>query len=126
MASPNDRRYSDSHEWHMAQGGLVVVGITRFAVDQLTDVTFAEFKPVGTRLAPGDSLGEVESVKTTSDVYAHVAGEIAEVNAEVTANPGILNDDPYGRGWLVKIKAQDTAPLNKLMDAQAYDAGHGG
>ncbi|MDX9911884.1 MAG: glycine cleavage system protein GcvH [Phycisphaerales bacterium] len=122
MTSPNDRRYTASHEWLKPEGDLVVIGITRFAVDQLTDVTYAELKPAGTKLQAGDIVAEVESVKTTSDVYTSVPGEIVEVNGALADDPGVLNSDPYGAGWLVKIRASDTAPLAALMDAGAYDA----
>ncbi len=125
MPAPDDRRYSDSHEWHKLEGDLVVIGITQFAVDQLTDVTFVEMKSVGTSLSKGDAVGEVESVKTTSDIYSAVGGEIAQVNDALGDNPGLINDDCYGKGWLVKIKASDKGQLDGLMDAGAYSASGG-
>jgi glycine cleavage system H protein len=120
MALPTDRKYSQSHEWHKQEGDTVVLGLTQFAVDQLTDVTFAEMKKVGTAFKAGDVVGEVESVKTTSDVYCAVAGQITEVNAAVADNPGLLNTDPYGAGWLIKVKVSDASGMNGLMDASAY------
>lgn len=120
MPAPDDRRYSDSHEWHKLEGDTVVIGITQFAVDQLTDVTFVEMKPAGTSLSKGDAIGEVESVKTTSDIYAHVDGEIVEVNDALGDNPGLINEDCYGKGWLVKVKASDPSQLDAMMDAGAY------
>ena len=125
MPAPDDRRYSDSHEWHKPEGDLVVIGITQFAVDQLTDVTFVEMKPAGTNVGKGDAVGEVESVKTTSDIYSSVSGEIVEVNDELGDNPGLINEDCYGKGWLVKIKPSDPAELEGLMDAAAYTASGG-
>lgn len=125
MTAPDDRRYSDSHEWFKVEGDTVTVGITQFAVDQLTDVTFAEMKGSGTSVSAGDAVGEVESVKTTSDIYTAVDGEITEVNGELDSNPGIINEDPYGKGWLVKLKAGDTSALESLMDAGTYNAEHG-
>lgn len=125
MAAPDDRRYSDSHEWHKLEGDTVVIGITQFAVDQLTDVTFVEMKPAGTSLGKGDAVGEVESVKTTSDIYCHVDGEVVEINDALGDNPGLINEDCYGKGWLVKVKASDAGQLDDLMDASAY-AGSGG
>lgn len=119
-AAPADRVYSDSHEWHKIEGDTLTLGLTQFAVDQLTDVTYAELKPAGTKVASGGAVGEVESVKTTSDVYSAAGGEIIEVNKAVVDDPSILNSDPYGRGWLVKIKVSDSAGLSKLMDAAAY------
>ncbi len=122
MGVPTDRRYSESHEWHLPDGDLVIIGITQFAVDQLTDVTFAEMKPEGTVVGAGDEIGEVESVKTSSDIYSGVAGEIVEVNPKVGEDPGILNQDPFNEGWLVKIRPVDPSAIESLMDAATYDS----
>lgn len=103
------------------EGDLVVLGLTPFAVAELTDITFVEMQGAGTEIGAGDSIGEVESVKATSDVYSAVGGEIAEVNSALDDNPGLLNSDPFGAGWLVKIKASDVGALDGLMDAGAYD-----
>jgi len=124
MPSPADRQYSDSHEWHKVEGTTLTLGITKFAVDQLTDVTYVQMKPKGTKFNAGDIVGEIESVKTTSDIYCHAAGEIIEVNAALTDNPGLLNEDPYTKGWLVKIKVSNDAGLKSLKNAAAYDAAH--
>lgn len=121
MTSPSDRLYSDSHEWHKVEGDTVTLGLTTFAVNQLTDVTFVEMKPAGTAIEPGDSLGEVESVKATSDVYCACPGEIIEVNAAVAEDPSLLNTDPFGEGWLVKIRISDKGPLEALMPSTSYD-----
>lgn len=126
MASPTDRVYSESHEWHKVEGGTLTLGLTQFAVDALTDVTYVQMKPKGTKFKAGDVVGEVESVKTTSDVYCFVDGEIAEVNPALADDPGLLNSDPYGKGWLIKVKVGDKAGLGKLMDAGKYDAAHPG
>jgi len=129
MASPADRRYSDTHEWFQTQGSKVRVGITKHAADQLTDITFAEVKPVGTVVSVGDPLGEVESVKTASEVYSAVPGTIAEVNESVRQDPSLLNSDPFGKGWLCTLTVTDAAALERhlasLMDASAYDGKHG-
>ncbi len=122
IPTPSDRVYSESHEWHKADGAVVTLGLTSFAVDQLTDVTYVQMKPAGTKVKAGEIVGEVESVKTTSDVYSAVAGEIAEVNPASAADPSLLNTDPYGKGWLVKIKVSDPAGLSKCMDKAKYDA----
>lgn len=124
MGSPSDRSYSNSHEWHKIEGDSLVLGISKFAVDALTDVTFVEMKKPGTKFSPGDVIGEVESVKTTSDVYCSVSGEILEVNKAVVDDPSILNSDPYGKGWLVKVKVADKSGLSKLMDSSTYDKAH--
>ena len=124
MPAPTDRKYSESHEWHKLEGDTLTLGLTQFAVDALTDVTYAQIKPVGTKFKAGDVVGEVESVKTTSDVYCFVGGEIKEINPILADDPGILNTDPYGKGWLCKIKVTDKSGLSKLMDQAKYDASH--
>lgn len=122
MSSPSGCRFAESHEWFAVEGDLVTIGISQFAANELTDITYVEMKPTGTVVNPGDSLGEVESVKTTSDVYAVVGGEIVEVNAAVDEDPALVNTDPFGTGWLVKLRSADLAPLNHLMDQATYDA----
>lgn len=124
MSTPTDRKYAESHEWHKVEGDIVTIGITQFAAEQLTDVTFAEMKPAGTSVSAGDAVGELESVKTTSDVYCHCDGEIVEVNGALEANPGVVSDDPYEAGWLVKVRVSDDAGLSKLVDAETYDNDH--
>lgn len=121
MSSPSDRRFTESHEWFHLDGDIVTMGITQYAANELTDITYAEMKPAGTSVNPGASVGEVESVKTTSDIYSAVAGSITEVNKSVSDDPSLLNSDPFGKGWLVKIKTTDSSPLNKLMDQATYD-----
>lgn len=125
MASPTDRVYSASHEWHKLDGDTLTLGITQFAVDQLTDVTYVEMKKPGTRIEAGGNVGEVESVKTTSDIYCAAAGEITEVNKALADDPSLLNSDPYGKGWLVKLKVSDKSGLAKCLDGKAYDAQQG-
>ncbi len=122
MEPPKDRVYTESHEWHKLDADTLTLGLTQFAVDQLTDVTYVEMKPPGTAFDAGDNIGEVESVKTTSDIYCAVAGEIIETNPALEDNPGLLNDDPFGEGWLVKIKVTDASGLDSCMDAEAYSA----
>jgi len=126
MTSPTDRVYSESHEWHKVEGDTLTLGLTQFAVNALTDVTYVEMKKAGFMFKAGESIGEVESVKTTSDVYCLVGGTITEVNKAVADDPSLLNTDAYGKGWLVKIKFTDTdkAGLAKAKDAKAYDAAH--
>jgi glycine cleavage system H protein len=129
MSSPADRRYSDSHEWFLTDGSMTTVGITKHAVDQLTDITFAEMKPVGTAISAGDAVGEVESVKTASEIYSAVPGTVSEINEALRKDPSILNSDPFGKAWICKLKVADPAALqqhlSKLMDAATYDAKHG-
>ncbi len=126
MSTPSDRKYTDSHEWFKADGDVVEMGITKFAVEELTDITYVEMKDVGESIDAGDSVGEVESVKATSDIYTAIGGEIVEKNERLDDDPSLLNTDPYGAGWLVKIKAADLAPLDGLMDQAAYDEKYAG
>jgi len=121
MPSPSDLRFTETHEWFRVEGDTVTMGITQFAANELTDITYVELKPSGTALKPASPIGEVESVKTTSDVYSAVGGSISEVNKAVVTDPSLLNSDPYGKGWLVKIKTSDASPLSKLMDQKTYD-----
>ncbi len=125
MSSPADCRYSESHEWFRHEGDVVTMGITPHAAAELTDVTYVELRPAGTTINAGDAVGEVESVKTTSDVYSVVSGEIVEVNDQAVQDPALLNSDPQGVGWLVKVRAEDASPLEALMDAATYDAKYG-
>ena len=125
MSTPTNRRYSDSHEWFLHDGGTVTIGITKHAADELTDITYVEIQPVGTEIAAGGSLGEVESVKTTADVLTIVAGTVSEMNDAVVNDPSLVNSDPYGEGWLVKLTVADASPLEELMDGATYDQLHG-
>lgn len=124
MTDPSQCRYSETHEWFHAEGDLVTIGITQFAADELTDITYVEMKDVGETLDGPGSIGEVESVKTTADVYSVVAGEIVGVNEALTDDPSLLNSDPQGAGWLVKIRAADRSPLESLMDHATYSERH--
>jgi len=124
MPSPDDRRYSDSHEWHKLEGDTLTLGLTKFAVDELTDVTYVEMKPAGEAVNAGETVGEVESVKATSDVYCSVPGEIIEVNESLESDPAALNNDPYESGWLVKLKVSDPSAHETLMTAEEYDKKH--
>lgn len=121
MADPATYRYSDSHEWFSVDGDVVTIGITQYAADELTDITYVELKPAGTSIDAGTPIGEVESVKTTSDVYSVVGGEILEVNQATIDDPSVLNRDPAGEGWLVRLQTTDLAPLEGLMDQATYD-----
>ncbi len=126
MATPNDRVYAQTHEWHKVEGDTVTLGLTQFAVDQLTDVTYVEMKQPGYKFKAGDPIGEVESVKTTSDVYSAVEGEIIEVNPAVVEDPSLLNSDPYGAGWLVRLRVANPAGMQSCVDAATYDANNAG
>ena len=124
MPDTASRRFTDSHEWFAADGDLVTVGITPYAANELTDITYVEMKPPGTQVTRGDTLGEVESVKTTSDVFAALDGEVVEINQSVADDPSLLNSDPYGAGWLLRLRVADASPLSDLLDQSAYDQKH--
>ena len=121
MAVPAGNRYAQTHEWFKAEGKSVTIGITQFAADELTDITYVELPAIGTTVAAGTSIGEIESVKATSELYTAVGGKVTEVNARLTDEPGLVNTDPFNAGWMVKIEASDLAPLQKLLDAAAYE-----
>jgi glycine cleavage system H protein len=114
-------RYAKSHEWANLQGDVCTVGITQFAVDQLTDVTNLELPKVGKKLEAGKPFGEIESVKAVFDLNAPVGGEVIEVNAAVAADPAIINQDPYDKGWMIKIKVAPGTTLAHLMDQAQYE-----
>ena len=125
MASPADRRYLASHEWHKLDGNVVTIGVSQFAVDELTDITYVDFAKKSGTIKAGESFGEIESVKATSDLYCGVTGEVVATNQKVADDPSTVNRDPYGDGWLIKVKVSDTAQLNKLLAADQYDAKSG-
>jgi len=120
MTTPPDCQFSESHEWYRIEGDVVTVGITQFAANELTDITYVEMQDDGTSVGIGESLGEVESVKTTSDINSAFVGEIIESNSAVVDDPSILNSDPYGNGWLVKVRVQETS-VEGLMNQETYD-----
>ena len=122
MTLPNDRKYTSSHEWIKADGDAYIVGITDNAQDQLGDLVFVGEVEVGNKVAAGDQVAVVESVKAASDIYAPIAGEILEVNQELVDAPDTANTDPYGAAWFFRIKPANAADLDGLMDAAAYEA----
>ena len=116
-----DRRFLDTHEWHILDGNIVTLGISSFAVDELTDVTYVELPAVGDAVEAGQPIGEIESVKATSDLYAGVSGTVVEVNEKVVDDPSLINESPHMDGWLIKIEAGDPVQLDALMDESAYN-----
>jgi glycine cleavage system H protein len=114
-------RYARSHEWARAEGDLVVVGVSDYAQHLLSDVVYVELPEVGDMLTKGESLGTVESVKAAEDAYAPLSGEVIEVNAALEASPEWINEDPYGKAWLVKIIPSDLGQMDDLMDVAAYE-----
>ncbi|MDQ1361615.1 MAG: glycine cleavage system protein [Acidimicrobiaceae bacterium] len=122
MNVPDELRYSSDHEWVRSAGERVRIGITDYAQDALGDVVFVDLPAVGTSVEAGGTLGEVESTKSVSEVYAPIAGEIVTVNEELTGAPERLNEDPYGEGWICEIVPADASTVDGLLDAGAYRA----
>ncbi len=119
---PSDLKYAKSHEWVRVAGDVATVGITDHAQHELTDVVFVELPPVGKPLKAGEACAVVESVKTASDIYAPISGEITEVNKAVVENPALVNTEPYGGGWLFKAKLSAPDELNALLGPEQYGA----
>jgi glycine cleavage system H protein len=122
MQIPDDLRYSTDHEWIRIDGTTARVGITDYAQDALGDVVFVDLPEVGRSTAAGESISEVESTKSVSDIYAPLAGTVAEVNAELADAPERLNEDPYGDGWIFTLELTDPSAVDGLLDAAAYRA----
>jgi glycine cleavage system H protein len=120
MQIPEDRRYSKDHEWAKADGFVVRVGITDYAQDALGDVVFVDPPKVGASIEGGSSLGEVESTKSVSEIYAPVSGTVTAVNESLSKSPELINDDPYGAGWICEITTTSTDDYDALLDAPAY------
>src|SRR5437667_3354686 len=120
MSIPTDRTYLQTHEWHKVDGDIVTIGITQFAADELTDVTYVSLPKVGETLSANSRFGEIESVKATGDLYTGVAGAVTEVNEQLASDPGLVNKDPFGAGWMIKIKASDSSQAKKLLSADDY------
>jgi len=121
VAYPDDVRYTQEHEWAREEGGLVTVGITSHATEQLGDVVFVELPETGRRLEAGKSFGVVEAVKTVSDLYAPVGGEVVEVNAAIGDNPALVNQSPYGEGWMVRIRPANSTDFARLLTHVDYE-----
>src|SRR3982750_3186850 len=120
MNFPGNLRYTKDHEWIRIEGDEAVIGITDFAQHELGDIVYVEIETVGQQLKSGDVFGTVEAVKTVSDLFLPVNGTITEVNSKINANPELVNNDPYGDGWMVKMKLGNKNDLSSLMDAAAY------
>jgi len=120
--NPKHMRYSKEHEWVAVEGDLAAVGITDFAQHELGDIVYIELPEVGRRVKAGETMGTIESVKAVSELYTPVTGTVAEVNAALTDAPETLNKDPYGGGWICKLKLENPKELDGLMDADAYSA----
>lgn len=122
MQIPSDLRYSKDHEWARANGAVIRIGITDYAQDALGDVVFVELPKVGTVVAAGGALGEVESTKSVSEIYAPVSGSVSAVNDSLTSSPESVNSDPYGDGWICEITTDFSSDFDALLDATGYQA----
>lgn len=120
MSYPDNLRYTKDHEWIKLEGDTATIGITNFAQQELGDIVYVEIETVGQELNAGDVFGTVEAVKTVSDLYLPVNGTITEVNPKLNDNPESVNNDPYGEGWMIKMKVSSPADVGSLMDAAAY------
>jgi glycine cleavage system H protein len=122
MNLPADLRYTSDHEWIRLTGKTAVVGITEFAQGELGDIVFVEIETVGNHIDKGNTFGTIEAVKTVSDLFMPVSGKVTDLNERINDSPDLINKDPYGEGWLIKMDVDDPAQVNQLMDARAYAA----
>jgi len=120
MENPAELKYSKEHEWVKVEGDIGVIGVTDFAQKQLTDIVFVELPGKGKKVEAGKQMAVIESVKSVSDVFSPVRGEVIEVNEKLKDNPDVINKDPYGEGWIVKVKIESKDELNDLMSAEDY------
>ena len=121
MSLPNDLRYTQDHEWaRLEADGSVTVGITAHAVEQLGDITAVSLPSVGSELGDHERFGDIDSVKAVSDLYSPIAGSVIATNGELDGSPELVNEDPYGKGWMIRLKPADAGALGRLLDADAY------
>ena len=120
MSFPKDLKYSVEHEWIRVEGDKGVVGISDHAQSQLGDIIFVDVNTLGEEISQNDVFGSVDAVKTASDLFLPISGEIIEINSQLESNPELVNNDPYGEGWIIKIKIKDSSELDSLMDADSY------
>ena len=121
MATPEDNRYAKSHEYVHAEGDVGTIGITDYAQKELGDVVFVELPQVGTQLDQGDELGSIESVKAVSELFSPVSGEVIEINEALAEKPELVNTDPYGDGWMIKVRLSTPEEVDELMGAEEYE-----
>lgn len=122
MNVPGNLKYTKDHEWVAVDGDIATIGITDFAQGELGDIVFVEIETVDETLDHEEIFGSIEAVKTVSDLFMPVSGEIIEMNGEIESSPELVNSDPYGKGWMIKVKMSNTAEVNDLLDAAAYEA----
>ena len=122
MSIPNNLKYTKEHEWVLVEGSVGTIGVTDYAQGELGDVVYVDIDPALSEIKKGESIGTIEAVKTVSDIFAPYSGKVIELNNEVKDNPEIVNTDPYGKGWMIKVEISNTADLADLLDASAYKA----
>lgn len=122
MNNPKDLRYTADHEWVRLEGEIAIVGVTDYAQGELGDIVFVEVETEGENLDAEEVFGTIEAVKTVSDLFLPIAGEVVEFNEALEDDPSLINSDAYGEGWIIKVKVNDTADFESLMDADAYEA----
>ena len=120
MSIPNNLKYSKDHEWISVEGDVATIGITAFAQGELGDIVYVDVETEGETLGQEEVFGTVEAVKTVSDLFMPISGEVVEFNTELEGEPELINTDPYGKGWIIKVKVEDVAQLEALLDAAAY------
>ena len=121
MNIPTELKYTKDHEWVKIEGDIATVGITEFAQSELGDIVYVEIETVGESIDQEEVFGSVEAVKTVSDLFMPLSGEILEFNENLEANPELVNSDPYGEGWMIKVKLSDASQIDSLLDAAAYE-----
>lgn len=122
MKIPINLKYTNEHEWVLVDGNVGTIGLTDYAQGELGDVVFVDIDPNLAEIEKGQSIGSIEAVKTVSDIYAPFSGKVLEINANLANNPEIINSDPYGEGWILKVEISDSSELNDLLDAAGYKA----
>ncbi len=122
MSIPNNLKYTKEHEWVLVEGSIGTIGVTDYAQGELGDVVYVDIDPAISEIKKGESIGTIEAVKTVSDIFAPYSGKVIEINNAVKDSPEIVNTDPYGKGWMIKIEISNPADLEDLLDASAYQA----
>ena len=122
MSIPNNLKYTKEHEWVLVEGNIGTIGVTEYAQGELGDVVFVDIDPALSEVKKGESIGTIEAVKTVSDIFAPYTGKVVEINAEIKDSPEVVNSDPYGKGWMIKVEISDNVELTELLDASAYKA----
>jgi len=122
MSIPNNLKYTKEHEWVLVEGSTGTIGVTDYAQGELGDVVYVDIDPALSEIKKGESIGTIEAVKTVSDIFAPFSGKVVELNNEIKDSPELVNSDPYGKGWMLKVEISNTADLADLLDASAYQA----